>query len=138
LKVREVFPGWRPTSSAYNTVEGYVASIRAEAEQAEARVVEFQRNGILPGQYAGESIPARSRERDFWVSERREGNRIGSDTGCHTCGRTSPETPSGNFVLDHQIPTALNPLGRPQWLYPQCLSCSLRQGGWITGNTRPQ
>jgi hypothetical protein len=37
-------------------------------------------------------------------------------------------------VLDHQPPTAWNPLGRSQRLYPQCFSCSARQGNWISRN----
>jgi len=46
----------------------------------------------------------------------------------------SPGTPLENFVLDHQPPTAWNPLGRSQRLYPQCFSCSARQGNWISRN----
>jgi hypothetical protein len=36
--------------------------------------------------------------------------------------------------LDHQPPTGFNPLGRRQYLLPHCLTCSLRQGGWIRQN----
>jgi len=46
----------------------------------------------------------------------------------------SPGTPLENFVLDHQPPTAWNPLGSSQRLYPQCFSCSARQGNWISRN----
>jgi hypothetical protein len=52
-------------------------------------------------------------------------------SGCHTCGTFNPETPSGNFVPDHQVPNALNFPGRPQRLYPHCLTCSVQQGGSI-------
>jgi hypothetical protein len=41
---------------------------------------------------------------------------------------------SGNFFLDHQLPNAWNPLGRPQRLFPHCMSCSGRQGNWIRRN----
>lgn len=83
---------------------------------------------VGPGAHAGESIAARSTARDFSAAERAEINRIGSNTGCHTCGTTSPGTKSGNFVPDHQPPSALNPPGGPQRLYPQCLTCSREQG----------
>jgi hypothetical protein len=131
-RVQDIFPEWRPTASLYNTVEGRIARARAEAEQAEARVAEFQRNGILPGLFAQESIPARGPERDFIVSERRQVNQIGRTFGCHTCGKLEPGTISGNHILDHQQPSALNPLGKAQRLFPHCATCSARQGGWIT------
>jgi Phage capsid family len=43
-------------------------------------------------------------------------------------------TRTGNFVPDHQPPNALNQFGRSQRLYPQCVSCSDFQGGWIRSN----
>ena len=67
--------------------------------------------GIGPGPFAGGSIPARGPERDFVVMERATINRIGSETGCHTCGTMNPGTPLDNFVLDHQPPTALQFVG---------------------------
>ncbi|HVO79498.1 MAG TPA: RHS repeat-associated core domain-containing protein [Terriglobales bacterium] len=85
-------------------------------------------NAIGVGNYANESIAARSTARDFTSAERAEINRIGSETGCHTCGTTNPGTKSGSFIPDHQPPSALNPSGQPQRLYPQCLSCSREQG----------
>lgn len=63
------------------------------------------------------------------ISERNSLNRIGSATGCHTCGATTSGTKSGNFVGDHQPVSALNFGGLPQSLYPQCLGCSRIQGG---------
>ena len=80
------------------------------------------------GPYAGESIPARSSSRKFSPLERAETNRIGYSTGCHTCGTRDPQTLRGNFVPDHQPPSALNPAGLPQRLYPHCLPCSNAQG----------
>lgn len=80
------------------------------------------------GKHAGESIPARSAARDFTAAERAEVNAIGAKTGCHTCGTTNPGTRSGNFVPDHQPPSALNANGGPQRLYPQCINCSREQG----------
>lgn len=80
------------------------------------------------GSHAGESIAARSAARDFTNAERAQINKIGSETGCHSCGTTSPRTKTGNFVPDHQPPSSLNSSGSPQRLYPQCLSCSRQQG----------
>ena len=81
-----------------------------------------------PGPYAGESIPAQSSSQVFTEAERAEINRIGYDTGCHTCGTTNPGTISGNFVPDHQPVSALNTTNASQRLYPQCINCSREQG----------
>jgi RHS repeat-associated protein len=83
---------------------------------------------VAIGPHAGKSIPARSAARDFSAAERRSINRIGSETGCHSCGSRAPGTKSGNFVPDHQPPSSINGAGKPQRLYPQCLQCSRQQG----------
>jgi RHS repeat-associated protein len=88
-----------------------------------------QTDTTKPGPYAGESIDARGPDRDFTDEEREAIDAIGRATGCHTCGSKSPRTKSGHFIPDHQPPSALNPSGSPQRLYPHCLSCSRRQGG---------
>src|SRR5262249_37435967 len=131
-RVRELDRNWRPTPSFYETVEGLIRSYEAEAQEAQARASELARLGIGPGPFACETLPARGPTRDSTAFERAEINRFGYNTGCHTCGIRNPGTHSGNFVADHQPPTALNHFGRPQRLYPHCLTCSLRQGGWIT------
>jgi hypothetical protein len=87
---------------------------------------------LRPGPYAGESIPARGPGRDFTAEEHAAIDRIGNETGCHTCGTTNPGTKSGHFVPDHQPANALNVDGSPQRLYPQCINCSRAQGGEIT------
>jgi hypothetical protein len=133
-RVRELDPAWKPTPSLRDSVEGEIRAAEAEAREAEARLIELARNGIGPGLFARKSIPARGPDRNFTAEERREINRIGSQFGCHTCGTFDSGTPSGNYVLDHQPPTAWNPFGRQQDLYPQCLACSLRQGNWISRN----
>ena len=56
---------------------------------------------------------------------------MGEAHGCHTCGARTPGTKSGNWVGDHQPPTALNPEGKPQVYKPQCIECSRRQGGEV-------
>jgi hypothetical protein len=38
-------------------------------------------------------------------------------------------------VLDHQPPSALNPTGQDQRLYPHCIWCSRLQGG-VVGNLK--
>jgi RHS repeat-associated protein len=86
------------------------------------------RTAVGIGEHAGESIAARSAGRNFTTVERAEINRIGSQSGCHTCGTTNPGTKSGNFVPDHQPASALNASGGPQRLYPQCIGCSREQG----------
>ncbi len=133
-EVRELDPNWRPTPSLTETIEGEIEAAKAEAAEAEARLQELSLTGMGPGPFAGESRLARGPGRDFRVDERREINRIGSETGCHTCGRKEPGTDSGNFVPDHQPPNARNPVGRPQRLYPQCVTCSRRQGNWLSNH----
>jgi RHS repeat-associated protein len=63
-------------------------------------------------------------------------NEMGNAHGCSTCGTTSPGTKTGNWVGDHQPPTALNPKGSPQVYKPQCLQCSRRQGGEVAAQIR--
>jgi len=98
------------------------------AQQAEGGAAEAAKATTGLGKFAGESIPARSAARDFTSAERAEVNGIGSKTGCQTCGTTNPGTKSGNFVPDHQPPSALNVKGESQRLYPQCINCSREQG----------
>ncbi len=89
---------------------------------------------LKPGPYAGESVPATGPGRPN-AQGQRDINRIGGETGCHTCGTKDPGTKSGNFVFDHQPPSAFNPPS--QQGYPHCLSCSRRQAGQVTNAKRP-
>jgi hypothetical protein len=130
-RVRQMDRDWKPPPSAYQTPEGLIRSYQADAAQARTRAGELAAKGIGPGPFAGESIPARGTGYNFSSEERRELNRIGSETGCNTCGVRSPGTSSGNWVIDHQLPSALNPPGVRQRLYPQCLSCMRIQGGTV-------
>jgi hypothetical protein len=132
-RVQELDPRWKPQAELYETIEGHIAARQNDLRQAQDRTRELQDKGIGPGRYAGESIPARGPERGFTVQERRELNGIGNATGCHTCGTRAPGTTTENFVADHQPPSALNSMNLQQRLYPQCLTCSLKQGGWISG-----
>lgn len=130
-RVREFEPNWKPQPSFTETVEGRISRYDGEAQQAQARLDELAAGRATPGPYAGESISARGPGRDFTAAERQEINRIGSETGCDSCGILDPRTTSGNFIPDHQPPNILNSLGRPQRLFPQCLTCSSKQGPFV-------
>ncbi|MGA8499656.1 MAG: hypothetical protein WB764_29525 [Xanthobacteraceae bacterium] len=130
-RVRNFDPYWQPTPGLYATVEGKISDLQAQAQEARARLDELASVGIGPGPFAGNSIPARGPGRNFSAAERAENNENGDESGCHTCGIKDPGTRLGNYVLDHQPPSALNVFGVEQRLYPQCLSCSLRQGLWM-------
>jgi RHS repeat-associated protein len=90
-------------------------------------------NTLRPGPNAEGSVPASGTR--ITTAERAQVNQLGNASGCHSCGASTPGTSSGNWVGDHQPPTALAN-GRPQALYPQCLSCSNRQGGQTTAAQR--
>ena len=87
-----------------------------------------------PGPFAAESIPARSAAQTFTAAERAEINRIGRDTGCHTCGAKDPGTKPlpgdtvGNHIPDHQPVSKLSKPDTSQRLYPHCKTCSNKQG----------
>jgi hypothetical protein len=130
-RVRNFDPYWQPTPGLYATIEGKISDLEAQAQEAKARLAELASAGIGPGPFARNSIPARGPGRNFYAAERVENNENGDESGCHTCGTKDPGTRLGNYVLDHQPPTALNLFGSAQRLYPQCLACSWRQGSWI-------
>jgi len=133
-RVQELELRWKPTPSAYETIEGQIAANEAATREALNRFFELQRRGIGLGPFAVESQPARSPSRHWTVGEIRENNRIGSKYGCHTCGTNDPGTKNGNFVLDHQRPTALSSEGEAQRVFSQCRTCSNRQGGSVTSH----
>ncbi|MBK7634670.1 MAG: hypothetical protein IPJ13_10515 [Saprospiraceae bacterium] len=87
---------------------------------------------LEPGPYAKESIKTNSTSQKFNKSQRQEINRIGNETGCHTCGSTDPGTKSGNFVPDHQPIGVLNPNNKSFDLFPHCINCSKSQGGTVS------
>ena len=122
-------PGWIPEERDVSRVHQELLRARERAaSNFEGTSSGASARGIGIGDYAGESIPARSPAQSFRVRERSEINRIGSESGCHTCGTANPGTSLGNFVPDHQPPSALNSSGSSQRLFPHCLSCSSRQG----------
>lgn len=129
-RVQEIDPSWKPPASMSQGIEGAILSNQAAIRQAEARLRELSSRGIGEGPFARESIPARGPGR-LRESEQQQIDAIGRLFGCHTCGTTEPGTGSGRFIGDHQIPTAINPLGRGQRLFPHCKSCSNKQGGFV-------
>lgn len=135
-RVQRLDPKWKPRPSLYESVEGEIAANKAARREAEDRHYELQGMGIGPGPFAVESQPARGPGRNWTAQEKNENNRIGRKYGCHTCGTKEPGTPRGNFIPDHQAPTALNRNGRPQRIFPQCLTCSSKQGGHVTSLNR--
>lgn len=64
----------------------------------------------------------------FDAFERAEINRIGSETGCHSCGVKHPLTRSGNWICDPQPPSSVKWGQGPQRIYPHCLPCKKKQG----------
>ena len=114
-------------------LEGGVTNIYAYVNDTniEIDIWGLTEDTLTPGPYAKESIPARSPERDFTQTERDKINEIGKKYGCHTCGSTNPKTKSGDFIPDHQPPSALNTTNGEQLLYPHCLECSRKQGGEV-------
>lgn len=98
-----------------------LADVAAESETEAAQL-------LAPGPYARESIPARGPGRSWRKAEQDQINELGERYGCHTCGTRDPGTETGNWVLDHQLPSSINPAGEAQRLYPQCLGCSREQG----------
>ncbi len=130
-QVRNLDPYWKPTPGAYETIEGGIADLEAKTAEAEAYISQLAADGIGAGPFACESIPARGPGRYLNAAERAQNNENGDEYGCQTCGADNSGIPSGNWVGDHQPPSGLNIFGSPQRIYPQCLACSLRQGGAV-------
>ncbi len=80
---------------------------------------------LRPGQYASESIPASGPRVTPAEAQQLRGQ------PCHTCGTSNPGTRSGNPIGDHQPSTGLIVRGDSQQLYPQCTTCSGRQGAQV-------
>ena len=91
-----------------------------------------------PGSFAARSIPAG--EKYATTSERQLIQQIGRKSGCHTCG-----VRKGLFIADHMPPKSVAAKMNESWLrrtgilgkvkyrfYPQCESCSSKQGGTLS------
>jgi hypothetical protein len=125
-------PDWRPRQSHIDKIDLEIIKARQRIPGA----IDSQASGIGIGPFAREAMPARSGNRVWTEEERLKNNENGYQNGCHTCGTREPGTVGGNFILDHQSPTRLNPPGQNQIILPQCLSCSVRQGGLISSAVR--
>jgi hypothetical protein len=66
------------------------------------------------------------------MAEKRAVTAQGNEYGCQTCGTKDPGTKSGFFVNDHHPANLLTLPGEQQTLYPQCMSCSNKQGGYLS------
>ncbi len=130
-RVQELDPRWKPQAELYDSIEGYIAARQNDLRQAQDRTRELQDMGIGPGRYAVDSIPARGPGRSYTQEEIDKNNENGKKFGCNTCGILDPGTRSGNFIRDHQDPSALNQRSE-QIILPQCATCSARQGGFVT------
>jgi hypothetical protein len=86
---------------------------------------------LQPGPFAQESIPLEGVGRPASAAQQTAINEIGNKFGCHTCGSPSPGTQSGNWVLDHQPPTAMTLPEQSQVGYPHCDHCYRVQGGEV-------
>lgn len=130
-RVQRIDPTWQPRPSLYETIEGEISANKAAAQEARSKYSELQWQGLAPGQFATESQPAAGPGRNRRADQIRLNNAIGSRSGCHTCGTLDPGTVSGNYFLDHQRPSALIEEGEAQRIFPQCASCSARQGWYV-------
>ena len=113
-----------------NAVSGAVQYERAHAENPNDGYTQKPQpkpSTLTPGPNAKGSVPATGPKAT--PDQRKAVNEIGDQSGCHTCGATTPGTKSGSWVPDHQPPTNLPGRDGEQQLYPQCLSCSRTQGG---------
>ncbi len=129
--MHEILPNWKPHPQAYWTVEGLIGANMAQAREARTLREQWRNQGIGYGRFSADSREARNSGRRFTREERDEVNRIGREFGCHTCGTFNPGTISGNFYIDHQIPTGLLLSPARQSLLPHCMFCSARQGGVV-------
>jgi hypothetical protein len=115
------------TEAAGEVIEGAGTAVRAVDGEGTANT--GPASTLKPGPNAGDSVPASGPK--ITPSEQQQVNKIGDASGCHTCGTKMPGTKSGNWVGDHQPANKINSPGGSQRLYPQCLSCSRRQGGEV-------
>ena len=111
-----------------------VASAAAEVKTAGMVIGEVRAAGAADSSVPT-SIPAGPSARPT-TAQQGAINEMGDAHGCSTCGASSPGTKSGNWVGDHQPPTALNTSGGPQTYSPQCLQCSRQQGGQVAAAVR--
>src|SRR5690606_18298864 len=70
-------------------VKAGIAAVKGADAASDAK----RASTLTPGPHAGESIPVNGPGRAN-AAQQSEINRIGQDTGCHTCGATSPGTTS--------------------------------------------
>ncbi|MCA2997137.1 MAG: hypothetical protein ING75_00905 [Rhodocyclaceae bacterium] len=99
---------------------------RQVARATEREVVKRAESTLKPGPYAKESIPGHMGKPT--AAEQQKVNALMKDNGCHTCGTKTAGTKSGNAVVDHQPPQALD---QTKQFLPHCITCMRRQGGEV-------
>eukprot|EP00741_Cyanophora_paradoxa_P017848 tig00021035_g17237.t1 len=80
-----------------------------------------------PGRFSKACLPAKD---DGYASEaaREVIRRVGSRSGCHSCGTRS----AASYHGDHQPPNSLARPNQRQFFYAQCEPCSNMQGGLLS------
>ena len=117
------------------TIAYPAASVAADITTAGMAIGEVRTATAGEAASAPDSIPAGPSARPT-TAQQNGINAMGDAHGCSTCGATSPGTKSGNWVGDHQPPTALKQPGESQVYKPQCLQCSRQQGGQVRAAQR--
>ncbi|XP_028405126.1 uncharacterized protein LOC114527625 [Dendronephthya gigantea] len=80
-----------------------------------------------PGAFARVSVPA-SGKSYAKSSAKRKIYLLGRRYGCHSCGKRSHK----KFIADHIPPNKLVKFYQSQVFYPQCKTCSQKQGGVLS------
>lgn len=117
-------------SKAVTTAGKVATAAKAVVGASKAKVPAVGDDLLKPGPWATRSVPS-SGPGKITQGERDQLNPIGNESGCHSCGASSPGTKSGNWIGDHQPVSRTVPAGTPQVLYPHCQACSNAQGLWI-------
>jgi RHS repeat-associated protein len=125
--------------AASEMLREHSAALKSAAAHAIAHSADLdpENPGLLqPGPNAGEGVAGEPGKRAN--KGQQEGvNQEGDARGCHGCGASSPGTRSGNWIGDHQPPSATNP-GETARLYPHCVRCSARQGPAVRAAKKAQ
>jgi hypothetical protein len=119
------------TTSSTASDDTVDAAIRASGKKPS----DFIPPGVGPGPYTKGWIPAAPADEPGTATQSTI-NKMGSAWGCSTCGTMNSGLESGNWVGDHQPPTAFNSNKGRQSLLPQCIACSDAQGGRVNALLR--
>lgn len=135
-RVRNIDPGWLPSSGFSATVEGRISHNIAIEREANDRYVIIRSGQVLFGPYTGGRAQGPGPFKRPTEAQRREVDALGAVFGCHTCGTRTPGTRSGRWIFDHQTPSAMGGPDAGRWGGPQCSACRAWSGGVITNILR--